>query len=156
LGENAVIALTSAAHTRNIFLALDLVFFLALKHSKTTLIGEFNDDSVNEQITRLVQASEQIPTIATIRRPFRRAGLWLDVTAQPFKIQVHDEAMNQTPDVKAACEPNVSVEELSRRGQKSQLTIINSEFLPCTYVLLDHFDFCFSLSVSRNRDFIEK
>jgi hypothetical protein len=44
------------AHTTNIFQPLDLVFFSALKKLKQTATGEFEDDSIGEQITKLVHA----------------------------------------------------------------------------------------------------
>jgi hypothetical protein len=52
LGENVIIAFTFPAYTTNLFQTLDLVFFETLKYLKVIVIGEFNDDSVNEYITK--------------------------------------------------------------------------------------------------------
>jgi tRNA(Ser,Leu) C12 N-acetylase TAN1 len=67
LGENHVLAVAFPAQTTNIFQALDLVLLGALKKLKMTADGEFDDDSVNNQITKLVQAYEQTATSITIR-----------------------------------------------------------------------------------------
>jgi hypothetical protein len=80
LSENNVIALTFPAHITNLFEALDLVFFGSLKHLKATASGEFGDDSVNNHLTKLIQAYEQTATSSTIRGLFRRAGITPDTT----------------------------------------------------------------------------
>jgi hypothetical protein len=59
--------LTFPAHTTHLFQALDLVFFGSLKHLKVTAAGEFGDDSVDEQISKMIQVDEQTGTSGTIR-----------------------------------------------------------------------------------------
>jgi hypothetical protein len=86
LGENCVLAVAFPAHTTNIFQALDLVFFGALKKLKMAAGGEFDDDSVKNQITKLVQGYEQTATSITIRSPFRRAAMIPDTSQQPFRL----------------------------------------------------------------------
>jgi hypothetical protein len=54
LGENTIITLICPVYTTNLFQAVDLMFFETLKYLKAHVIGEFNDDSVNEHITKLV------------------------------------------------------------------------------------------------------
>jgi hypothetical protein len=49
LGENKILAAVFSAHTTNIFQALDLVFFGAMKKLKATAPGEFGDDSMDER-----------------------------------------------------------------------------------------------------------
>jgi hypothetical protein len=129
LGGNNVIALTFPAHTTNLFQALDLVFFGALKHLKATATNEFHDDGVNNQITKIVQAYEQTARSSTIRRSFRRAGMGMDVTARPFKIHVDEEAVRTAPCVQSVWERDVSLGDLSRRRQMQRFDIINAEFL---------------------------
>jgi hypothetical protein len=58
LNENNIIVISCPAHTTNLFQALDLVFFGALRKLKVIVVDEFDDDSVNAQITELVQADE--------------------------------------------------------------------------------------------------
>jgi hypothetical protein len=67
LRQNKIIALTFPEHTTNLFLAVDLVFFGSRKHLKATAAGEFGDDWVNEQITKMIQAYQQTATLGTIR-----------------------------------------------------------------------------------------
>jgi hypothetical protein len=88
LGEKNIVAITFLAHTTNLFQALDLVFFGALKKLKPTAVGEFDDGSVHAQITQLLQAYEPAATSATIRGSFGKAGMDLDVTALPFRIRI--------------------------------------------------------------------
>jgi hypothetical protein len=64
-GENDILAITFPDHTTNLFQALDLVFFGTHKRLKGTAEGEFGDESVNDQITKLIQAYEQTATSAT-------------------------------------------------------------------------------------------
>jgi hypothetical protein len=49
-------AILFPAHTTNIFQAPDLVSFGAMKGIKTTARGDFGDDSVQDYITKLLQA----------------------------------------------------------------------------------------------------
>jgi hypothetical protein len=130
LGENNIIAITFPAHTTNLFQALDLVFFGVLKRLKATAQGEFDDDSVNAQLTKLIQAYEQTATSSTIRGSFRKAGLCLDVTAQPFRIRVEEQTVRENPGFKEVWDRNVSVGDLTRRRQLQRFGIINSDFLP--------------------------
>jgi hypothetical protein len=79
-------AITFPAHTMNLFQALDLVFFGVLKKLKASATGEFDDDSVNARISKMIQAYAQTATSSTIRGSFHRAGLEHDITGRPFKL----------------------------------------------------------------------
>jgi hypothetical protein len=74
LGENSILVPTFPAHATNLFQALDLVFFGALKKLKATAIAGLDDKSANEKIMTFIQAHEQTATSATIRGSFRKAG----------------------------------------------------------------------------------
>jgi hypothetical protein len=52
------LALAFATDTRNIFQALNLVLFNALKKKETIADDESDDNSINDQMTTLIQASE--------------------------------------------------------------------------------------------------
>jgi hypothetical protein len=93
LGENRVLAVAFPARTTTIFQVLDLVFFGALKKLKMTADGEFDDDSVNNQITKLVQVYEQTATSITIRSSFHRAGMVLNTSGRPFRLTVDEESL---------------------------------------------------------------
>jgi hypothetical protein len=108
---------------------LDLVFFGALKKLKPTAVGEFDDGSVNAQITQLLQAYEQAATSVTIRGSFRKAGMDLDVTALPFRIRIVEQTLRENPGFKEVWDRNVSLHDLSRRRQLQRFGIISSEFL---------------------------
>jgi hypothetical protein len=67
LGKSSIIAITFPADAINLFQALHPIFFGALKPAAA---GEIDDGSANEAITKVIQASEQIATCASIRRSF--------------------------------------------------------------------------------------
>jgi hypothetical protein len=128
LGEKNIVAVTFPAHTTNLFQALDLVFFGALTKLKPTAVGEFDDGSVNAQITQLLQAYEQAATSATIMGSFRKAGMDLDVTALPFRIRIVEQTQRENPGFKEVWDRNISLDDLSRRRQLQRFGIMNSEF----------------------------
>jgi hypothetical protein len=51
-----------------------------LKKLKAWATGEFDDDSVGAQISKLIQADEQTATLSTIKGFFGKAKLEHDVT----------------------------------------------------------------------------
>jgi hypothetical protein len=65
-------------HMATVFQALDLVFCGALKKLKASIVGDFGEDSVDDQSTKLVQAYKQMATSLTIHESFRKAGLALN------------------------------------------------------------------------------
>jgi hypothetical protein len=109
---------------------LDLVFFGALQRSKATAVGEFDDDFVKTQNTKLVQAYQQTATSSTIRGLFRKAGMDLDVTTESFRIRMVQQTLREKTGFKEVSNPNMSLEDLSRRRQLQRFGLINSEFLP--------------------------
>jgi hypothetical protein len=58
LGKNRIMAIVFPAHTTRLFQGLDLVLFDALKTIKKTTHGYFDDDSLRDQITKLLQGHE--------------------------------------------------------------------------------------------------
>jgi hypothetical protein len=121
-GENNIIALR--------FQPPDFVFFGNLKHLKATAAGEFGDDSVNDHLTKLIQAYDQTPTSSMIRGSFRRAGMTADTTTRPYSIMVDEATVRESPGFRAVWEQNVSIDDAWRRRQIQRFGIINSEFLP--------------------------
>lgn len=82
LGQKNILAAVFPAHTTNIFQALDLIFSTALKKLKQNATGDFDDNSINNQITKLVQAYEQIAISMTIPSSFRRTELYPEIRIQ--------------------------------------------------------------------------
>jgi hypothetical protein len=128
LGENMIMVVVFPAHTTSMFQALDLVFFGALKKLKETATGEFDDDSMNDQITKLIHAYEQTVTSMTIRGPFRRAGMYPDMGSRPFKLRIDEEMATSNPGFKEIWDRNNTIEELSRRGRLRRFGLINDDF----------------------------
>jgi hypothetical protein len=128
LGQSRIMAIVFPAHTTNIFQALDLAFFGVLKKLKQTATGEFDDDSMNDQITKLVHAYEQTATSITIRGCFRKAGLYPDIGSRPCKLRFDEERLRTNPGFKEIWERNIKIEELRRRRRLQRFGWINSEF----------------------------
>jgi hypothetical protein len=117
LGENKIIVLRFQAHITNLFQALDLVLFSSLKHLKAMAADEFGDDSVNDHLTKLIQAYEQTATSSMIRRSFRRAEMTQDTTTRSYRIMVDEATMRESSGFQGVWEGNVSVDASSRRRQ---------------------------------------
>jgi hypothetical protein len=115
LGQNKIMAIIFPDHTINIFQSLDLVFLSALKKLKQTTTGEFDNGSVNEQITKLVHADEQTATSMNIRNAFRRAGIYQNIGSEPYKIRFDQEPLRNNLGFKELWERNLSIADLSRR-----------------------------------------
>jgi hypothetical protein len=113
-----------------LFQALDLVFFGVLKKLKASATGEFDDDSVSAQITKLIQAYEQTATSSTIRGSFRKAEFEHDTATRPFKLRVVEERLRGNRGFHEMWARDVSVESLSARRRAQRFGVINSEFLP--------------------------
>jgi hypothetical protein len=129
LGGNGILVVAFPAHTTNIFQALDLVFFGALKKRKAGAGGEFGDGSVEDQITKLVRAYEQTATSATIRGSFRKAGMVPDTSERPFKLVFDEARVRENEGFKEIWDRDIKIEELSRRRQAHRFGIMNSQFL---------------------------
>jgi hypothetical protein len=130
LRQNNILVITFPAHTTKLFQALDFVFFGALKTLKATAEGEFDDDSVNAQIAKLIQADEQIATSGTIHGSFQKAGMDREVTVRPFGIRVVEETLRENPGFPEVWDRNVCLEDGTRRGQVHRFGIVSLEFLP--------------------------
>jgi hypothetical protein len=86
IGLENIFVITFLAHITNLFQILDLAFFGVFEKLTATQVGEFDDDSANIQITKLVQADEQLAASSTIRGSFRKVGMDMNVMKQPLKI----------------------------------------------------------------------
>jgi hypothetical protein len=84
LGENRIMAIVLLTHIIHVFQELDLVLFGSLKTIKKTTHGDFNNDSVRDQVTKLLQAYEQVSTSFIIRGAFRKARFFPDVRSKPI------------------------------------------------------------------------
>jgi hypothetical protein len=115
LDDNRILAVAFPAHITNIFQALDLVFFDALEKLKANAQGEFDDDSVNDQITKLVQVYEQTFTSMTIRALFCKAGLVPDTSSRPFRLRFDKEEVRENAEFKEILDYNIKMAELFRR-----------------------------------------
>jgi hypothetical protein len=128
-GENHILAITFPAHTTNLFQVLNLLFFGVFKKLKESPIGEFDDDSVNAEISKLIHAYEQTVTSSTRRTSFQQAGFEHDITVRPFKLQVVEERLRENPGFQEISGHEQSIEALSGRRRKQPFGIIKSEFV---------------------------
>jgi hypothetical protein len=117
LGDNRVLAVAFPAHSSNIFRALDFVCFDALRKLKATVQDEFDDDSINHQITRLVQGSEHTVTSMTIPALFPAAGLIPGTSSRPFCLRFAEEEARENAGFQEICGRTIKIEEFARRRQ---------------------------------------
>jgi hypothetical protein len=106
------------------------VSFAASKKLKTTIVGDFDDDSVNVQIATLIQAYGQTVTLSTIKGHLKKAGMDLDVMTRPFKIWIVKQALRENSNLKEIRERHILLADLSRYRCIPRFGILNSEFCP--------------------------
>jgi hypothetical protein len=100
-----------------------------MKKLKATVPGEFGEDSMDEQILKLLQAYEQTATSMTIRGSFGKAGIYLIVESGALNVNFDEEKLRNNAGFKELGERNISIGELSRRRRFQTFGIINAEFL---------------------------
>jgi hypothetical protein len=130
LGENRVLAIVFLFHVINLFQVLDLSCFGVLKHRKAAAEGRFDEESVNNQIAKLLQAHEQTTISFNIRGSFRRAGLYLNTASKSFKIGFIEEAVQVNPGFDELLERNLLFADMFKRCQSQVFEMINSQFIP--------------------------
>jgi hypothetical protein len=96
----------------------------AFAPTKAAAVSEFDDDSVNAQITKRVQVHEQT-AISSMIRGFRKAGMYLDVATWLFKIRIGEQTLREDPGFKEVRDRNVLLDDLSKCQQMQQFGIIN-------------------------------
>jgi hypothetical protein len=84
-----------------------------LKKLKETATGKFDDDSMNDQITKTIQVYEQTATSMTIRRSFKRVDIYPDMVSRPFKLRIDEEVLKNSPEFKEIWDHNITIERLS-------------------------------------------
>ena len=73
LDKNNNLALVYPSHTSNLFQALDLSFFGALKKNKAYEMETFSDNFLTNSILEVLQAYQKTATDQTLRGSFRLA-----------------------------------------------------------------------------------
>jgi ABC-type thiamine transport system substrate-binding protein len=91
----------------------DLVFFDPMKKLKGTVPGEFGEDSMDEQILKLLKAYEQTATSMTIRDSFQKTGIYPIVESGALKVNFDEEKLRNNARLKELWELNISIVELS-------------------------------------------
>jgi hypothetical protein len=129
LGEHKIIALVFPAHTTNLFQALDLVFFGAMKHTKESLMNEEDEPPIDGQLWKLLRAYEQTATSFTIRSCFRKAGLSPNTQTWPYKLQFNEEMLRQNDGFRELWDRNITIEEGTRHQRLQRFGILNAQFI---------------------------
>jgi hypothetical protein len=103
-GDNRIMSIVFPAHVTHLFQTLDLVLFDTLKTIEKTNQGDLGDDSVTDQIRKLLQAYGQVATSFTIRYAFRKAGITPDVTSRPVRLVFNQEVLQQNQGFSEICQ----------------------------------------------------
>jgi hypothetical protein len=128
LRENSLRKIVFPAHTTQIFQALDLVLFGAFTTIKKTTHGDFDDDSVRDQITKLLHAYKQVLTSFTICGAFRKAGFFPDVRLKPIWLVFNKGILRENPGFSEIWNWNIPVDELSKRRQWHRFGVLSADF----------------------------
>jgi hypothetical protein len=129
LEENRIMAIVFLDHTTYVVQALDLVLFCALKTIKKTTHGDIGDDSVLDQVIKLLQAYEQVSTSFTIRGAFRKAGFFPDVRSKSIRLVFNERILRENLDFSEIWNWNIPVDQLSKRRQSHRFGLLNTDFL---------------------------
>jgi hypothetical protein len=81
------------AHATYLFHALDLVLFDVLKTVKKAAHGNIGNDSVHNQIRKLLSAEKEVVQLFTTQHAFRKAGLTSDLMSRPARLVFNEEAL---------------------------------------------------------------
>jgi hypothetical protein len=108
---------------------LDHLLFGALMKLTMIAHGEFDDNSVNNQITKLIQACEHAAISITIRDSFDRVGMVPDISSAPFRLRLNEESLLENPGFKVIWDRDIKIEELLRKRQAQRSVVMNSEFI---------------------------
>jgi hypothetical protein len=77
---------------------------------KKKVHGHFGDDSVREQITKLLQAYVQVSTSFTIGGAFRKAGFAPYVRSKPVRLVFDEEILRENPGFSEIWNFNISID----------------------------------------------
>ena len=129
LDKNNILALVYPSHTSNLFQALDLSFFGALKKNKAYEMETFSDNFLTNSILEVLQAYQKTATDQTIRGSFRLAGIKITYGETPRRVKIDEESIRNNPGFKEIWDKNIPIEAISTRRQKQIFGIINPSFL---------------------------
>jgi hypothetical protein len=121
-------AVVFPTHTTHFFQSLDLILLSALKTIKKTTHGDFCDDSVRDQIAKLLQSDEQVSTSFTIHMAFRKAGFFPDVRSKPIRLVFNERILCENPGLSEFWNCNIPVDQLSKRRKSHRFGLFNADF----------------------------
>jgi hypothetical protein len=105
------------------------VFFGALRKPNAIAQGEFDEDSVNDHITKFVRADDQMATSMTIYAFFCKVRLVPDTSSQRCRLRLEEEQVRENAGFKEIWDRSIKIEELSRRRQGQRFGLVSSKFL---------------------------
>lgn len=91
LAQNKVMVITFPAHTTNIFQILDLVLFCSLKKIKESEESDIDPKHAANFTDRLLHAFEKTMIHQNDRGAFKRGGLIIDTSSNPFKVHFDEK-----------------------------------------------------------------
>jgi hypothetical protein len=113
-------AIVFPTHTIHLFQTLDLVLFGILKTIKKITHSDFGDDSVRDQITKLLQTYEQVSTLFTIHSIFKKTGFIADVRLKPVRLAFNKEIFRENLGFSEIWNFNILVDQLSKLRRSHQ------------------------------------
>ena len=129
LAKKNILVLVYPSHTSNLFQALDLCFFGAMKKNKSNEMEVFSEKILINTILEVLQAYEKTATTQTIRNSFRLAGIKSTVGQMPKRVIIDEVLIRNNPGFQEIWNLNIPIEAISQRRQKQQFGIINMEYI---------------------------
>jgi hypothetical protein len=122
-------AVVFPTHTTHFFPKSGPDIIKCFEDNQKTTHGDFCDDSVRDQIAKLLQADEQVTTSFTIRVAFKKAGFFPDVRSKPIRLVFNEGILCENPGLSEFWNCNIPVDQLSRRRQSHRFGLFNADFL---------------------------
>jgi hypothetical protein len=116
------------AHKTNLFQFPDLSFFGILKTKIETTHGDFNDHSIKDQITKLLQAFQQSATSFNIRGSFCKGGFDIDGNRTLYTLVFQENVVRKNAGFTEFWDRNISVNDLPSRRRNFLFGIINKHY----------------------------
>jgi hypothetical protein len=117
LGDDVVLIVACPAHPTNVVQAFDFVFCGAMKRLSAAPEGEFTDDCVSDEITRVVRACQQTVTLTTVRGSFPKAGLVPDISVRVLSLTTEEDKIRENTGFGDVGDGDIEIEHMSRSRQ---------------------------------------
>jgi hypothetical protein len=127
LSVNGIIGFTFPPHTTNLLQPLDLVLFGLFKRAKLLQEPELPRSSLEGQILLLQESYEKVCVKRNVRASFRKAGITLNCSQQPYTVRFDEDLVAQNPGFQQLWNANYDIARLTERRQRKPYGALNAD-----------------------------